>query len=141
MQTTIDLASHRLDAWITSFATQRLAALRARQPEGLFIGAYGWVESLHQRGLGTPLQTLPPDEPEPLFAQPGDTGFIHAPSMTQAATAALLETTSLPAESIAANNVVDGLRLFETWRTDRASLPVTRCWRASSMRSARRSTR
>jgi hypothetical protein len=199
MQTTIDLASHRLDAWITSFATQRLAALRARHPEGVFVGAYGWVENFHGRGLGTPLQTLPPDEPGPLFAQPGDTGFIHAPSITQAATAALLrnahlghdgvaqadaplaidlssrrlrlarwlldgvrqgqplgallgyrferrlhelqldveiarfrriaplvagklETTDLPAESIAANNVVDGLRLFEKWRSDRASL-------------------
>ena len=31
---TLDTASHRLDAWITSLATKRLAAMRSRRPEG-----------------------------------------------------------------------------------------------------------
>jgi hypothetical protein len=104
MQTTIDLASHRLDAWITSFAIQRLDALRARQPEGLYVGAYGWVENLRGRGRGTPVATLPPDEPGPLFPQPGDTGYIHAPSMAQAATAALLRNAHLGHDGIAQPN-------------------------------------
>ena len=46
MQGTLDLASHRLDAWITSFATKRLASMRASQPQGVYVGAYGWVENL-----------------------------------------------------------------------------------------------
>src|SRR4029078_13345934 len=50
MQTTVDLASHRLDAWATSYATQRLAAMRAGKPAGLLVGAYGWVEDVHGRG-------------------------------------------------------------------------------------------
>ena len=46
MQGTIDLASYRLDAWITSFATKRLASMRAAQPQGVYVGGYGWVENL-----------------------------------------------------------------------------------------------
>ena len=32
---TLDVASHRVDAWITSLATRRLTALRAQKPAGL----------------------------------------------------------------------------------------------------------
>ena len=49
MQGTIDLASYRLDAWITSFATKRLASMRASQPQGIYIGGYGWVENLRPK--------------------------------------------------------------------------------------------
>lgn len=201
MQTTLDLASHRLDAWATSYATQRLAAMRAAKPEGLMVGGYGWVENLQSRGLGLPVEALPPNEPGPLFAPRDDTGFIHAPSTAQATVAALLrnahlgvdgaaeadgplavdlssrrlrtarwlldgvrrgqplgallgyrferrlhddnldveiarfrriaplvadkrEATNLPAESIAAANVVDGLRLAQWWEANRASVRV-----------------
>src|SRR5262245_17034408 len=67
MQTTLDLASHRLDAWVTSYATERLAAMRAAKPTGLVVGAYGWLENVHGRGTGTPVDP-PPDEPLPLLA-------------------------------------------------------------------------
>ena len=43
---TLDAAGHRLDAWVTSFATRRLADLRAATPAGLGVGGYGWVENL-----------------------------------------------------------------------------------------------
>ena len=43
---TLDLASHRLDAWVTSLATRRLAEMRAQRPAGLVIGGYGWVVNL-----------------------------------------------------------------------------------------------
>ena len=100
MQTTLDLASHRLDAWVTSYATQRLAAMRAAKPAGLVVGAYGWVENVHGRGFGTPVDP-PPDEPLPLFAPFDDTGFIHAPSTAQAATAALLRNAHLGVDGMA----------------------------------------
>ncbi len=45
-KTTLDLYSHRLDAWITSLATKRLDELREKAPQGLHIGAFGIVEDL-----------------------------------------------------------------------------------------------
>ena len=46
MQGTLDLSAHRLDAWVTSFATKRLASMVAHGPKGTYVGAYGWVENL-----------------------------------------------------------------------------------------------
>ena len=45
-RTTLDLYSHRLDAWITSLATKRLDEMRESAPAGLHIGAFGVVEDL-----------------------------------------------------------------------------------------------
>src|SRR5262245_56702745 len=66
-QGVLDLASHRLDAWMTSFATKRLDTMRAEQPRGLYVGGYAWVENLRP---AAPLvsATLPADEPAPLFS-------------------------------------------------------------------------
>jgi hypothetical protein len=86
---TLDVASHRLDAWVTSLATKRLAELRRAKPQGLSIGGFGWVENLKPDADRAPA-TPPPDEPAPLETQRDDAGFIHAPSLGQAATAALL---------------------------------------------------
>jgi len=70
----LDGASHRLDAWLTSFATRRLDALRDRAPTGTHVGGFGWVEDLRPRTA----------------APAGGDGFIHAPSLPQAVTAAVL---------------------------------------------------
>lgn len=69
----LDVYGHRLDAWYTSLATRRLARLRADQPTGVHLGAYGWVEDLR-----------------PAAGLPRSHGFVHAPSLAQAATAAVL---------------------------------------------------
>jgi hypothetical protein len=74
----LDTCSHRLDAWITSLAAKRLDELRAQQPAGSHLGAFGWVEDLR------PAAGRPDAEP------PEMGGFIHAPSMSHAATAAIL---------------------------------------------------
>ena len=83
-RSTMDLASHRLDAWWTSVATRRLNALRDRQedaggsgsrgtpPGGVHVGAFGFVENLSPEGE---------DE---------DAEYLLAPSMSQAETAAVL---------------------------------------------------
>ncbi len=70
----LDLASHRVDAWMTSFATKRLAGLRESNDtkEGVLIGAYGFVENLKPRS------TLPSE------------GYFHTPSADQGAAAAVL---------------------------------------------------
>jgi hypothetical protein len=198
MQGTLDLSGHRLDAWITSFATKRLAAMRATNATGLYAGGYGWVENLRPANPSTSVATPPAGETAPLVKGAGG-GFIHAPSLTHAAAAALLrnahlgtgttgtvngpfaikldsrrardartilegvrqgqplgallgyrieralhdlsldhlimplrelaplvagklEQTTLPVESIAANNVVDGLVLQRKWQSDKAGV-------------------
>ena len=68
----LDGYAYRLDAWITSLATRRLAQSRAAAPAGVHLGAYGWLEDLR------------PD------VAPTSIGFIHAPSLPQAVTAAVL---------------------------------------------------
>ncbi len=70
---TLDLSSHRLDAWITSLATSRLSDLRDAQPTGIYLGGYSWVENLRPRA-------------NPELSD----GFVHAPSIAQATTAAVL---------------------------------------------------
>jgi hypothetical protein len=98
MQSTLDLSGHRLDAWVTSVATKRLAAMRSFNPTGgQYIGGYGWVENLQPMdpSLVTPIAAPPPGEPGPLQAAPHDSGFIHAPSVTHAAAAALLRNAHL----------------------------------------------
>lgn len=71
---TIGLATHRLDAWYTSLASSRVKEMR-RDPKtetGLAVGAFGWLTDLK-------------------FAEaPPSSGFIHAPSLPHAATAAVL---------------------------------------------------
>jgi hypothetical protein len=69
----LDSYSHRLDAWYTSLAARRLAAVRTASASGVHLGGYGWLDDLRPApGAGS-----------------GD-GFIHAPSLGQAATAAVL---------------------------------------------------
>src|SRR4051794_40899605 len=91
---TLDIASHRVDAWITSLATRRLATLRAQKPAGLRIGGYGWVLNLKPTTKQAPVGT-PAGETGEVFAMADDPGFIHAPSVMQAQTAALLRNSHL----------------------------------------------
>ncbi len=83
---TLDLASHRLDAWITAVGTNRLAGMR-QQRGGTVLGAYGWVENI---ALVDPQPTQAAGIQGALFASPTDGGYIHAPGLTHAATAAVL---------------------------------------------------
>jgi len=102
MQGTLDLSAHRLDAWITSVATRRLTAMHVDGPNGQYVGAYGWVENLKPMPASfvKPVATLPAGEPGPLQTPANDSGFIHAPSMTHAATAALLRNAHLGASGV-----------------------------------------
>ncbi|KUN95861.1 hypothetical protein AQJ84_22050 [Streptomyces resistomycificus] len=85
----IDVYSHRLDAWITSMASLRLAELRASGVEGVRFGCYGWVEN-----LGAPQQReqadIELDDVVTTVEVSDKDGYIHAPSLQHAATAAVL---------------------------------------------------
>jgi hypothetical protein len=83
---TLDCCSHRLDAWITSAAALRLDNIRSDVPQGLALGAYGWLENLE---LYTPTAAGQVDGRDVLH-EAGDGGFIHAPGLTHATTAAVL---------------------------------------------------
>ncbi len=82
----LDVSAFRLDAWLTAIATARLGAMRARTPRGLHIGAYGFVERLVRSAH---VEVTPPGEAAVIEASlPG--GFVHAPSIAHATTAAIL---------------------------------------------------
>ena len=86
---TLDLCSHRLDAWITSFATKRLAEMRKATPTGVLFGGYGWVMNLKPADAQTKVPP-PPGEQDPVFQSANNPGFVHTPSLTQASTVAIL---------------------------------------------------
>ncbi|MCI4350593.1 MAG: hypothetical protein L3K15_03660 [Thermoplasmata archaeon] len=125
----LDIFSHRLDAWISSIATSRLAELvaaHAKDP-GIFLGAYSWVENLPVPPAPTgslvpsPAPNLPVSKqnlvprtatgaaalrsnvaaavatamPAAVAARQDNAGFIHAPSLDQAAALAVLRTANL----------------------------------------------
>jgi hypothetical protein len=85
----LDLCSHRLDAWITSFATKRLAEMRKESPTGALLGGYGWVMNLKPAEAQTTV-TPPPGEQPPVFQSANNPGFVHTPSLAQASTVAIL---------------------------------------------------
>lgn len=86
----IDLTTFRLDAWGTSLATKRLAALRKSQPTGIRIGAYGWVEDVRPAAPMQAVAAVPAGVEGPLFQAKGNQGYVHTPSLAHAATAAVL---------------------------------------------------
>ncbi|WP_017302044.1 hypothetical protein [Nodosilinea nodulosa] len=96
----LDLCSHRLDAWITSFATRRLSELRQASPTGLLLGGYGWVTNLKPKSSAV-LETPPPGESAPLHEAIANPGFTHTPSLDQAATVAVLRSGHLTHASAA----------------------------------------
>jgi hypothetical protein len=90
---TLDLCSHRLDAWITSLATKRLAEMPKTGPAPVLFGGYGWVMNLKPAAAQTKVTV--PGEQEPVIRLENNPGFTHAPSLTQASTAAILRSAHL----------------------------------------------
>jgi hypothetical protein len=104
-RTTLDLYSHRLDAWITSLATKRLDEMREKAPQGVHIGAFGVVEDLR---------------PDTQRTQAADSlGYVHAPSLQQAATAAILRSGHLANNQAASSAFNIDLRSHRVKRAKR----------------------
>jgi hypothetical protein len=121
---TLDICSHRLDAWVTALATARLTAQRTASGNGnakggtgsngnggnsgVLAGAYGFLQNLRPAAAPAPASAsaaklvaelderrarLFPGAPKPAPPQQaaaGNGGFIHAPSLSQAAAGAVL---------------------------------------------------
>jgi hypothetical protein len=71
-RTTLDAFSYRLDAWISARANHRLEQMRERAATGIYVGGVAWVEHLKAD------------------RRPDSEGHLLAPSLGQAATAAIL---------------------------------------------------
>ena len=112
---TLDACSHRLDVWVTAIehVAAGQAARRASRPTGaptLHLGGYGWVENVRpppsRRRSPAPTPRRSPGSTTTAGgscrnrtgrrcarcdSRPSDNGgFVHAPSMTQAAAGAVL---------------------------------------------------
>jgi hypothetical protein len=100
----IDTCSYRLDAWLQGLAHYQLSVMRYSGVEGaarkgVYVGAYGWVENL--RPDDSKLSPVPPIDEElsavfqrenepPLMRDSNNAGYVHAPSLNHAVTAAVL---------------------------------------------------
>jgi hypothetical protein len=100
----IDCCAYRLDAWQLGMVHYQLAHMRYRESTGkevlpgLYLGAFGWLEDV--RPENKELKPVQLDvELEKIFNKPGDAplmsdasngGYIHAPSLNHAVTAAVL---------------------------------------------------
>jgi hypothetical protein len=87
---TLDVCSHRLDAWITSVAWQRLERMRTQNPDGCHLGAFGWVEDLEADPPPTRRVVRLGERREVSARIDESGGHVYAPSMNHAAAAAVL---------------------------------------------------
>ena len=99
-----DLCSYRQDAWRAGLNNYRLASLRRStrtSSYGLFSGAYGWLEDIKRNNQKLEITTLLTTDVQlkeafnherkgVIYKQKDNGGYIHAPSINQATTAAIL---------------------------------------------------
>jgi hypothetical protein len=97
----LDCCTYRFDAWAGGLINFQLASMRATRRKGTHLGAYGWLEDVkpEPRTL-TPVRLegeldeifnrQQPGTPAPLLSDDTNEGFIHAPSVNHAVTAAVL---------------------------------------------------
>ncbi len=96
----VDIVSYRYDAWLLGLVAYQLERMRSVAREegrtGNYLGAYAWLEDLRPAPskptaakIPEPLRTVFGDGP-PIVADPRNGGYIHAPSLTHARTAAVL---------------------------------------------------
>ncbi|HEU5321379.1 MAG TPA: hypothetical protein VFX28_11275, partial [Methylomirabilota bacterium] len=101
----VDCCTYRLDAWLLGLVHCQLAAMRGLRDgapgprrTGLYLGAYAWLEDVRPATTVPAPVRLSPDLAA-VFERPGDPplrrdaasqGYVHAPSLNQAVTAAVL---------------------------------------------------
>ncbi len=103
----VDTATYRLDAWLLGLPALQLDRMRAGggQPgeqgngkggTGCYLGAYAWLEDLRPSGSALTAAQPPADVAAdfagdvPLLDDPANGGYIHAPSLPHARSAAVL---------------------------------------------------
>ena len=117
----VDTCSYRFDAWLLGLVDVQLQAMRAAAGRrgdqgdeggggsgGSYLGAYAWIEDLRPSGTVLEPAQVPADLESafagstPLMQDPGNEGYIHAPSLPHSRTAAVLRSGYL-ANATAAN--------------------------------------
>ena len=113
----LDCCSYRLDAWMSGLVNFQLSSMRyarrgdnegvedgASYRKGIYLGAYGWLENVKSENKTlTPVNLardkelneifnteVPENQRTPLFRDDTNEGYIHAPSVNHAVTAAVL---------------------------------------------------
>jgi hypothetical protein len=99
----LDLCTYRLDAWIQGLVNMQLTRMRGLhldevdENQGIYLGAYGWLEEVRPENkvltpvdLPADLEQVFMDQDHPLMADNKNGGYIHAPSTNHAVTAAVL---------------------------------------------------
>jgi hypothetical protein len=100
----IDTCSYRLDVWLQGLVNYQLSTMRYTGVEdgarkGLYVGAYGWVENLRPDDSKLSPVRLRDEELRAVFQRETDpplmrdsenAGYVHAPSLNHAVTAAVL---------------------------------------------------
>ena len=109
----LDCCTYRLDAWMTGLINFQLQSMRyARRGDlegkegsyrkGIYLGAYGWLENVRSENKGlTPVRLTgeldeifnaqqPEGQNVSLVSDDQNEGYIHAPSVNHAVTAAIL---------------------------------------------------
>jgi len=99
----VDVCSHRFDAWLLGLVNLQLQAMRYRKQDdgedvapGAYLGGYAWLEDLRPSPARPAPVELAPElaevfgGPAPLVADPANGGYVHAPSLPHAKTAAVL---------------------------------------------------
>jgi hypothetical protein len=99
----VDCCTYRYDAWLLGFVNLQLDRMRTAQASegvpartGVYLGAYAWLEDLRPSKTHLTAAQVPPDlagafeGDTPLLSDPANGGYVHAPSLTHAKTAAVL---------------------------------------------------
>ena len=97
-RSTLDCFSYRLDAWISARANRRLEQMRAAAPHGVYVGGFAWVENVRAD------------------TRPDSDGYLLAPSLGQASTAAIMRSGFLANHETGAFDVA-----LDSRRTQRAA--------------------
>jgi hypothetical protein len=102
----VDIVSYRYDSWLLGLVSQHIQSQRASaaaaaaknggKSGGIYLGAYAWVEHLKPSATEVVPAKIPRElaarfpGAEPLMTDPAGGGYIHAPSIQHADTAAVL---------------------------------------------------
>lgn len=101
----LDACTYRLDAWLQGLVHYQLARMRfvggVREtgPRGLYLGAYGWLENVRPGDRALEPVGLRDPALREIFQKPGEAplmrdarnaGYVQAPSLNHAVTAAVL---------------------------------------------------
>jgi len=128
----IDCCTYRYDAWLLGLVNYKLQSMRyvldpqKREPAtrtGLYLGAYAWLEDVRPSNAKLTPAQIPPDVAKnfpgtaPVLTDAANGGYIHAPSLAHAETAAVLRSgylanaTSANPNTLSVNLSSDRVRL------------------------------